>query len=51
MGIKVESLRVLKEIPKENYQACFRAWKQRMHKCIFASGDYFEGNHTDIDKN
>ncbi|XP_066600746.1 uncharacterized protein [Prorops nasuta] len=30
--IKAESLRVLKDIPKSEYQECFEDWKKRWHK-------------------
>lgn len=49
--IKTESLRVLKEIPKSEYQECFEDWKKRWHKCIISGGDYFEGYHIDVDEN
>lgn len=48
--IKAESLRVLKDIPKSEYQECFEDWKKRWHKCIISGGDYFEGDHIDINE-
>ncbi len=47
MGIKAESSHVLKEIPAEDYQPCFLTWKQGIQKCMYASEDYFEGDHID----
>ncbi|CAI6376783.1 unnamed protein product [Macrosiphum euphorbiae] len=48
--IKAESLRVLKDMPKSEYQECFEDWKKRWHKCIISGGDYFEGDHIDVDE-
>ncbi len=44
MGIKADSLHMLKEIPAKYYQECFHVWKQHMHKCISGSEDCFEEN-------
>jgi hypothetical protein len=31
-------------IPKEDFQKCFRQWKDRWVKCVESQGDYFEGD-------
>ena len=46
--IKTESLRELKDIPKNAYQKCFEDWKKRWHKCIISERDHFEGNNIKI---
>ena len=46
--IKTESLRELKDIPKNVYQKCFEDWKKRWYKCIISEGDYFEGDNIEI---
>lgn len=48
--IKAESLRMLKDMPKSEYQECFEDWKKRWHKCIISGGDYFEGDHIGVDE-
>ena len=45
-----KSLRVLKDISKSEYQGCFENWKKRWHKCIISGGDYFEGDHINVDE-
>ena len=45
---KTESLRELKDIPKNEYQKCFEDWKKRWHNCIISEGDYFEGENIEI---
>ncbi|KAJ4448840.1 hypothetical protein ANN_00231 [Periplaneta americana] len=34
----------LNTIPKEDFQRCFRQWKDRWAKCVHAQGAYFEGD-------
>ncbi|KAJ4429146.1 hypothetical protein ANN_26149 [Periplaneta americana] len=34
----------LNTIPKEDFQRCFRQWKDRWAKCVQAQGAYFEGD-------
>ena len=46
--MKTESLRELKDIPKNAYQKCFEDWKKHWHKCIITEGDYFEGDNIEI---
>ena len=48
--IQRESLRVLRAIPENDFQACFEDWKKRWHKCIAANGDYFEGDDMNLDE-
>ncbi|KAJ4426506.1 hypothetical protein ANN_27320, partial [Periplaneta americana] len=35
----------LNTIPKEDFQRCFRQWKDRWAKCVQAQGAYFEGDY------
>ena len=48
--IKQKSWQELKAIPKEAFVKCFEEWKKRWHKCIISEGDYFEGDHINIDE-
>ena len=34
---------VLKGLKTEAFEGCFRAWWERMHKCVQFQGKYFEG--------
>jgi transposase len=38
----------LKTIPQNQFQYCFEGWTRRWHQCIASQGDYFEGDHSDI---
>jgi len=42
--IKLTAARVLKEIPESDWKKCYESWKKRMHRCIAAGGEYFEGD-------
>ena len=33
---------VLKGLKTEAFEGCFRAWRERMHKCVQFHGEYFE---------
>jgi hypothetical protein len=38
----------LKAIPQNQFQSCFQGWTRRWHLCIASQGEYFEGDHSDI---
>ena len=38
----------LKAIPQNQFQNCFEGWTRRWHRCIVFQGEYFEGDHGDI---
>jgi len=38
----------LKAIPENQFQNCFEGWTRHWHRCIASQGEYFEGNHSDI---
>jgi hypothetical protein len=38
----------LKAIPQNQFQNCFEGWTRRSHQCIASQGEYFEGDHSDI---
>ena len=38
----------LKGIPAEAFQHCHEQWKQRLHLCVAAQGNYFEGDNLDV---
>lgn len=42
--IQTSVTRVLKDIPVEEFQKCYQAWKNRWALCIAAQGEYFEGD-------
>ena len=48
--IKTASKEELNKITKNDFWKCFEDWKKRWHKCIISNGDYFEGDHIDIDE-
>jgi hypothetical protein len=35
----------LKGIPAEAFQHCYEQWKQLLHRCVAAQGNYFEGDN------
>lgn len=47
--IKQNSQKELKVIPKRAYQKCFNDWIIRWNKCILSNGEYFEGDHINLD--
>jgi hypothetical protein len=38
----------LKDIPQNQFQNCFEGWTRRWYRCTASQGEYFEGNHSDI---
>jgi hypothetical protein len=38
----------LKAIPQNQFQNCFEGWTRSWHWCMDSQGEYFEGEHTDI---
>jgi len=38
----------LKAIPHNQFQNCFSGWTRRWHRCIASRGEYFEGDHGNI---
>jgi hypothetical protein len=38
----------LKAIPQNQFQNCFEGWTRYWHRCIASQGEYFEGDHSDI---
>jgi hypothetical protein len=42
--IQIESQEVMKMLPQNVFQKCFRSWKSRWNRCINAKGEYLEGN-------
>ncbi len=43
-AIRMEVARAVRSIPASEYQKYFESWKWRMHRCIAAAGEYFEGD-------
>jgi hypothetical protein len=43
-GIQAESQEVLKTLTFKDFQECMESWKNRWDRCIYAQGDYFEGD-------
>ncbi|PNF43432.1 hypothetical protein B7P43_G12546 [Cryptotermes secundus] len=39
---------VLKAIPQNQFQNCSEGWTRHWHRCIASQGEYFEGDHSDI---
>jgi hypothetical protein len=46
--IRNNTTAALKAIPQNEFQNCFEAWTRRWHRCIASQGEYFEGDHSDI---
>jgi hypothetical protein len=38
----------LKAIQQYQFQIYFEGWTRRWHRCIPSQGEYFEGDHNDI---
>ena len=32
----------------EDFQHCYREWKQRLRRCVASQGNYFEGDNVDL---
>ena len=39
---------MLKTKPVEDFQRCYQKWEQRLHRCVAAQGNYFEGDNIDV---
>jgi hypothetical protein len=46
--IRINTTSALKAIPQNQFQNCFEGWTRRWHCCIPSQGEYFEGDHSDI---
>jgi hypothetical protein len=46
--IRSNTTAALKVIPQNRLQNCFKGWARRWHRCIASQGEYFEGDHSDI---
>jgi hypothetical protein len=38
----------LKSVPQNQFQNCFEGWTRLHHRCMASQGEYFEGDHSDI---
>jgi hypothetical protein len=41
---EAESQAVLNNLTDHDFQDAFKAWQKRWERCIWAEGDYFEGD-------
>ena len=48
-GLKEAASQVLKDITAQAFAECYDAWRKRMLQCIKSEGEYFEGDHVEID--
>ena len=39
---------MLKVTPVENFQRSYQKREQRLHQCVAAQGNYFEGDNIDV---
>jgi len=46
--IRINTTAALNAIPQNQFQNCFEGWTRRWHRCIASQGEYFEGDHGDI---
>jgi hypothetical protein len=46
--IRSNTTAALKAIPQNQFQNCFEGWTRCWHQCIASQGEYFQGNHSDI---
>jgi hypothetical protein len=46
--IRINTRADLKAIPQNQLQNCFEGGTRRWHRCIASQGEYFEGDHSDI---
>jgi histone-lysine N-methyltransferase SETMAR len=46
--IRSNTMAALKAIRQNQFQNCFERWTRHWHQCIGSQGEYFEGNHSDI---
>jgi len=47
-NIRSNTSAALKAIPQNEFQNCFEGRTGRWHRCISFKGEYFEGDHGDI---
>jgi hypothetical protein len=46
--IRSNTTAALKAIQQKQLQNCFVGWTRRWYRCIASQGEYFEGDHSDI---
>ena len=46
--IRNNTTAALNAIPQNQFQNCFEGRTRRWHRCIASQGEYFEGDHGDI---
>jgi hypothetical protein len=46
--IRSKTMAALKVIPQNQFQNSFEGWTRRWNQCIASQGEYFEGDHCDI---
>jgi hypothetical protein len=46
--IKNNKMAAMMAIPQSQFQNCFEGWTGRWHRSIASQGEYFEGDHSDI---
>jgi hypothetical protein len=46
--IRSNTTAALKVISQNQFQNCFEGWTRRWIRCIASQGEYFEGDHSDI---
>ncbi|KAF6302991.1 hypothetical protein mRhiFer1_008728 [Rhinolophus ferrumequinum] len=46
--IKCNAMTALMAIPEKEFQNCFEGWTRCWRWCITSQGEYFEGDHSDI---
>jgi hypothetical protein len=46
--LRINTTAALKVIQQNTFQNCFDGWARRCHWCIAFLGEYFEGDHCDI---
>jgi hypothetical protein len=48
IDIRNNTTAALKVIPQNQFQNCFEGWTRRWYRCITSQGEYFDGDHSDI---
>jgi hypothetical protein len=46
--IRINTTAALKVIPHNHFQNYFEGWTRRGYRCITFQGEYFDGDHSDI---
>jgi hypothetical protein len=46
--IRSNATAVLKVIPQNYFQNYLEGWTRRWYQCMASHGEYFEGDHSDI---